>query len=1234
MHYMLPFKINIISTIFIILRILFKQILANDQLKYFDHYLSNITLKIKGNGTRKVLSSSFDKKYYPNITYINDERQSIVNYTYNFNKINNIVKLIWYDSIDDCHALFHYCPDIIEIDLSDFDTKNVVNMELMFYGCNSLTSLNLNNFNTSSVTNMGSIFCNCNSLSSINLSNFNTSNVINMGGMFYGCSSLTSLNLSTFDTSKVASMRYMFHICRNLSSIDLSNFDTSNVSDMYSMFRVCPLLTSLDLSNFNTSKVENMDSMFLDCSLLTSLNLLNFDTSRVINMNYMFQNCKSLITLDLSNFDFSNVTSMNHMFSGCTNLEYINLKNFFGDSLSSFDNIFNSIPDNIVICLNERNYKILSELNNKSCYSLYCSEDWEKVQKKIVNKTGICNDNTNNDIFYKYEFNGKYYESCNNQNLTNNTPIKNCNCDKEKCLSCPSEPLVENLCKKCNNVNGYYEIEKDNSTIIEGNIQCEKEPIGYYLDKNDYKYKKCYYSCEICEKGGDNLQHNCLKCNENYSYEVKVNNQLNCYINCSYYHYFDINNNYHCSLNSYCPDEYPKLIPEKMECIKNNDIKNIIEDIKNKFEKNGTKEISQEEKIEYYDSILKKLEESITSDNYDTTDLDNGKDELVETGKMKITITTTQNQKNSINDNMTNIDLGECEILLRNFYNLSNKEILYIKKLDIIQEGMKIPKIEYEVYSKLRRKNLVKLNLTICQKSKIDISIPIIIKESLDKFNTCSGYFNDLCYITTSDSGTDISLKDRKNEFIENNRTVCQEDCNFSEYNYTSQKAKCSCRVQNFSNSIVDMNINKTKLLENFKNIKNVANLNFLICHKTLFSKKGILYNIGCYLIIVIMIFKIISFFVFYIKQFDFLKNKINNIIFAKINWEPKKKGVKINIQQSKQKENNFFMKVKKIKNKNKLFNVIKENNNIISSKKIKKKQEKSKNKLNKKHNSTPIDINSYDNNINNNKINNKKNYQRKNKFTNIMSKVNSKPRNKTTIENGMKIIEYNDDELNSLSYNLALCFDKRSYCVYYISLLKTKHILISSFCYNEDYNSKLIKIDLFFMGFTIYYTVNALFFNDDTMHNIYISKGSFYIEYQLPKIVYSSLISLVLNTLLKLLGLTNDGIINFKQNKGTKNIKQEGKKLINKVTIKFIFYFILSFTFLIFFWYYVSMFGAIYRNTQYHLLIDTLISFGLSLLYPLGIYLIPGFFRIHSLSDPKINREYLYKFSKILQLF
>ena len=63
-------------------------------------------------------------------------------------------------------------------------------------------------------------------------------------------------------------------------------------------------------------------------------------------------------------------------------------------------------------------------------------------------------------------------------------------------------------------------------------------------------------------------------------------------------------------------------------------------------------------------------------------------------------------------------------------------------------------------------------------------------------------------------------------------------------------------------------------------------------------------------------------------------------------------------------------------------------------------------------------------------------------------------------------------------------------------------------------------------------------------------------------------------------------------------------------------------------------MFGAIYRNTQLHLLKDTLISFGLSLIYPFFIYLLPGLFRIPALSDEKKSSKCLYKFSKVLQFF
>jgi hypothetical protein len=229
--------------------------------------------------------------------------------------------------------------------------------------------------------------------------------------------------------------------------------------------------------------------------------------------------------------------------------------------------------------------------------------------------------------------------------------------------------------------------------------------------------------------------------------------------------------------------------------------------------------------------------------------------------------------------------------------------------------------------------------------------------------------------------------------------------------------------------------------------------------------------------------------------------------------------------------------------------------------------------------------------------------------------------------------IKYNSEEINILSYELALQCDKRTYCEYYISLLKSKHSLIFSFFNNTDYNPKIIKMDLFFISFAGYYAINGLFFNDDTMHKIYESKGKYNLEYNIPKILYSSLISMILNKILTLLALSNDDILNFKQTKNKNDIGRIRDSLWNKLRIKFILYYIISSIFILFFWYYISMFGAIYKNTQIHLLKDTLISFGLSLVYPFGIYLLPGIFRIPALSNRKNKKECLYKFSKLLQM-
>ena len=61
-------------------------------------------------------------------------------------------------------------------------------------------------------------------------------------------------------------------------------------------------------------------------------------------------------------------------------------------------------------------------------------------------------------------------------------------------------------------------------------------------------------------------------------------------------------------------------------------------------------------------------------------------------------------------------------------------------------------------------------------------------------------------------------------------------------------------------------------------------------------------------------------------------------------------------------------------------------------------------------------------------------------------------------------------------------------------------------------------------------------------------------------------------------------------------------------------------------------MFGAIYVNTQIHLLNDTILSFFLSFIEPFALYLIPGLFRIPSLANQKDNRRIMYKVGLILQ--
>ena len=208
--------------------------------------------------------------------------------------------------------------------------------------------------------------------------------------------------------------------------------------------------------------------------------------------------------------------------------------------------------------------------------------------------------------------------------------------------------------------------------------------------------------------------------------------------------------------------------------------------------------------------------------------------------------------------------------------------------------------------------------------------------------------------------------------------------------------------------------------------------------------------------------------------------------------------------------------------------------------------------------------------------------------------------------------------------------YDKRKFFKFYLSLLKSNHVFLFLFYPKFDFNSRIIKVYLFFFNFATYFFTNALFFTDETMGKINIDRGDYNFLYNLPKIIYSFLISTFFNEIIKFFVLTEGGLIEFRNRTKKETILKTASKLKKIFKIKFAIFFVLNLILVGFFWIYLACFCAVYHNTQLHLIKDTIISFGTSFFAPFSAYLLPGIFR--SLALKNKNLRIFYELNKILQ--
>ena len=473
------------------------------------------------------------------------------------------------------------------------------------------------------------------------------------------------------------------------------------------------------------------------------------------------------------------------------------------------------------------------------------------------------------------------------------------------------------------------------------------------------------------------------------------------------------------------------------------------------------------------DQIINNIKNSFLNGNTNLYNIlqNNNNNLLLRENDIIYQITTLQNLNE--NNNISTINLGNCENILRTIYDIDKSIPLPIFKVDYFMAGLLIPVIGYEIFN---LKNNSLLDLKYCSNETTNINIPISIKEeNIFKHNPKSDYYTDDCIPYTTENGTDILINDRQNEFINNNMSLCENNCSFEEYKTDKKMVVCKCEIKTKQIVISELNNNINILNNNFTN--NSSSTITMKCYYILFSIDGLKENIEHYILIFIIILYIIFSILFYKCGYPLLNNDIKEIV------------------ELKEENNNINM------------------NATIESKEKKEIMKINKNSKNKNGNINKKKIDSKDNSKSFASINIKKN------------KINFKKEN----ESNQKSMMYTDYELNSFSYKEALEKDKRTYFDYYISLLRNKHPILFAFCPINDYNSRIIKLSIFLLFFSILYTTNTFFFDEDLIHQIYEVAGNYNIFYLTPFMIYSFIISHILYLIIKNIFLTERNIVEIK---------------------------------------------------------------------------------------------------------
>ena len=836
-----------------------------------------------------------------------------------------------------------------------------------------------------------------------------------------------------------------------------------------------------------------------------------------------------------------------------------------------------------------------------SFYGEQCTNQCDKCPNGECDNNGICINE--NDLCENKEYTGN---KC-------NTPCKdatniNCKeCDREnKCIKCDSPFYKEDCSEKCENCpNGECDI---NGICIDQDNDCEDQR---------YKGSSCNILCN-----DNNNENNCEKCHRNGE----------------------------CMKDPTPPKKTENELNEDSEILESTEDIDICLSLINfgNIENSNNNELI-EKNISTDEDIY-----SNCSSFYKKNLIIKGKNSysfLVGTLDGK-----EQDGQDSINNNEINnssfskIDLGNCEKILKEKNEIDEEKSLIILISEKISNNATERNTQFEVYNP---DTYEKLNLSVCEDEPITVSTPIELSEELKEtyeelkklgyniFDKNDKFYTDICTPYTSPDKTDIPLNDRFKDFYLNSETQCSSGCIFDGYDFELNSLNCKCNV---INSDIDLsklkkgqNEGKEALYKSFFEVLKYSNYKVLLCYKLAFNANIFSYNLGNYMAFVFFTLYFIPFCVFIKKGFNPIIKKIPNELLELNNIEsdlPKNenKSSKLNLNsENKTLENSD---TKQIKNNKTIRNKMKKNSRRKTS------REEIHHNFNNdyidappKRNSTLKKKSSRNTFVITDKINKiekteKSEIKKFSKISTFRERETRKPLNECIPKKEKK--EYDDFELNNLKFDEAIEYDQRGFPNVYLSILKRNHLLIFSLCVRNDYNLTFVKFCRLFFLMTTDMCLNVFFFSDETMHIMYLDYGKYNFVQQIPQILYSAIVSQLLDLLLCYLSLTDIDYYQIKNLEFKAHI--ELLKILKCMKIKLTIFFIFTITIFAFYWYTITCFCAVYRNTQVAFIKDSLSSFGVGQLYPFILYLLPAFFRIMSLRNCK--SACLYKFSDIIPFF